>query len=314
MEMHQIRYFLAVCEHRNFTRAAEICHVAQPSLTRAIKLLEEEFGGLLFHRERANTHLSDLGRLMLPYLQQVHDQSQAAKRTALELAAGQRQQLRLGIMCTIAPTLVLDLIDTVRRKHPAVELLMIDDSAQTLEEKLLAGELQAAIYCIPGEEPNDRLHYIELFREAFMIALAAGHRLADRQEIRVRDLDGENYVNRRNCEIYQYASAVFAAQNAQCPMIYGSERDDWVLAMIAAGLGFGFIPEYSITHPGVVARRCVEPEFWRDVALVTVRGRPHSPAVGMLVRESLRQRWLGKESPVPGVPAPTEPDRRDFVA
>jgi LysR family hydrogen peroxide-inducible transcriptional activator len=313
MEMHQIRYFLAVCEHRNFTRAAEICHVAQPSLTRAIKLLEEEFGGLLFHRERANTHLSDLGRLMLPYLQQVHEQSQAAKKTALELAAGRRQQLRLGIMCTIAPTLVLDLIDTVRRKHPAVELLMLDDSAQTLEEKLLAGELQAAIYCIPGEEPNDRLHYIELFREAFMIALAAGHRLADRQEIRVRELDGENYVNRRNCEIYQYASAVFTAQNAQCPMIYGSERDDWVLAMIAAGLGFGFIPEYSITHPGVVARRCVEPEFWRDVSLVTVRGRPHSPAVGMLVRESLRQRWLGKEASASDIP-PDEPDRRDIVA
>ena len=59
MEMHQIRYFLAVCEELNFTRAAETCHVAQPSLTRAIKLLEEELGGPLFHRERARTHLTE---------------------------------------------------------------------------------------------------------------------------------------------------------------------------------------------------------------------------------------------------------------
>ncbi|HMG51308.1 MAG TPA: LysR family transcriptional regulator [Inquilinus sp.] len=295
MEMHQIRYFLAVCDQLNFTRAAEVCHVAQPSLTRAIKLLEEELGGPLFHRERANTHLSELGRMLLPYLQQVYDQTQAAKKTALELTTGKRLQLRLGIMCTIAPAIVLDLIETVRKRYPALELMMVDASARALEEQLLAGELEAAIYCIPGERANERLHYIDLFREFFMIAIPAGHDLADRSEIRVRDLDGESYVNRRNCEIYECASAVFAAQNVRCPMIYSSERDDWVLAMIAAGLGFGFIPKYSITHPGVVARACVEPEFWRDVSLVTVRGRPHSPALGMLVRESMRMQWLGKE-------------------
>ena len=73
MEMHQVRYFLAVADELNFTRAAERCHVAQPSLTRAIKLLEEELGGPLFHRERANTHLSELGCMVKPYL--VLDQS-----------------------------------------------------------------------------------------------------------------------------------------------------------------------------------------------------------------------------------------------
>ena len=68
MELHQVRYFLAVCRTLNFTRAAEDCNVAQPSLTRAIQKLEEEFGGLLFHRERANTHLTELGRAMQPLL------------------------------------------------------------------------------------------------------------------------------------------------------------------------------------------------------------------------------------------------------
>ena len=67
MEMHQVRYFLALCEELNFTRAAERCNVAQPSLTRAIKQLEEELGGALFHRERANTHLSELGRTLSPF-------------------------------------------------------------------------------------------------------------------------------------------------------------------------------------------------------------------------------------------------------
>src|SRR5690348_15263355 len=83
MEMHQIRYFVAVAQELNFTRAAERCNVAQPSLTRAIKLLEEEFGGSLFHRERSRTHLSELGQIVYPYLKQVHDQAQLVREQAL---------------------------------------------------------------------------------------------------------------------------------------------------------------------------------------------------------------------------------------
>src|SRR5262249_52209677 len=80
--MHQVRYFLTLCQELNFTRAAEKCNVAQPALTRAIKLLEDEFGGLLFHRERARTHLSELGQAVRPYLEEVQRQSQQAKRLA----------------------------------------------------------------------------------------------------------------------------------------------------------------------------------------------------------------------------------------
>src|SRR5918993_3827797 len=110
MEMHQIRYFLAVCEELNFTRAAERCNVAQPSLTRAIKLLEEELGGPLFHRERSNTHLSELGRMVKPYLEQVYDQAQEAKRQALEFTRLKKTSLKLGVMCTIQPNQLIELV------------------------------------------------------------------------------------------------------------------------------------------------------------------------------------------------------------
>ena len=85
MEMHQVRYFLAVADLLNFTKAANSCNVSQPSLTRAIKLLEEEFGGQLFHRERANTHLTELGRTVRPHLQQVYDKAHTAKQLAKDL-------------------------------------------------------------------------------------------------------------------------------------------------------------------------------------------------------------------------------------
>jgi LysR family hydrogen peroxide-inducible transcriptional activator len=73
--------------------------------------------------------------------------------------------------------------------------------------------------------------------------------------------------------------------------VYESERDDWILAMAAAGLGIGFMPEHCVSRSGVVARPLVAPEFWRDVALVSVRGRPHSPAVGASVAEAMRLQW-----------------------
>ena len=88
MEMHQIRYFLAAARTLNFTQAAEECHVAQPSLSQAIKKLEEELGGLLFRRERALTHLTDLGRMVLPLLSQCYDSALAAKELAVSIRRG----------------------------------------------------------------------------------------------------------------------------------------------------------------------------------------------------------------------------------
>jgi DNA-binding transcriptional LysR family regulator len=96
MEMHQVRYFLAVAEELNFTRAAECCNVSQPSLTRAIKILEEELGGPLFHRERANTHLFELGRMVRPYLAQVYEQAQTAKREAKDSSSLRRPSSSSG--------------------------------------------------------------------------------------------------------------------------------------------------------------------------------------------------------------------------
>src|SRR5688572_11805595 len=150
MEMHQIRYFLAVCEELNFTRAAERCNVAQPSLTRAIKLLEQELGGQLFHRERANTHLSELGRMVKPYLEEVFAQAQAAKRQALDFTKLKKTTLKLGVMCTIQPDELLELIAGIQARHPGIELEIIDASAAQLEDRLLNGALEVAIYCIPG--------------------------------------------------------------------------------------------------------------------------------------------------------------------
>jgi LysR family transcriptional regulator, hydrogen peroxide-inducible genes activator len=292
MEMHQIRYFFALCEELNFTEAAKRCQVSQPALTRAIRKLEEEFGGPLFHRERANTHISELGRTVLPYLRQVYQGAESAKRQADDFVRLQKTPLRLGLMCTIAPALLLDLVNAVQIRHPGVALQILDAAAPSLRDRLLGGDLEVAIYALPEVPQDDRLHYLSLFREQFMIVMHLQHRLAAQSEVKVRDLDGERYLSRVHCEYGGPADRIFDDQRVDCATVYESERDDWILAMAAAGLGIGFMPQHCVNHPAVVARPLVAPEFWRDVALVTVRGRPHSPAVGALVAEAMRRQWV----------------------
>src|SRR6266487_2742508 len=125
MEMHQVRYFLAVADELNFTRAATKCNVSQPSLTRAIKLLEGELGGPLFHRERANTHLSELGRTVQPHLAQIYEEQQAAKQLARDFTKLRRTTLKLGVMCTVAPTQLIELVSSIQSRHPGVELAIV---------------------------------------------------------------------------------------------------------------------------------------------------------------------------------------------
>jgi DNA-binding transcriptional LysR family regulator len=293
MEMHQVRYFLAVCQELNFTRAAEKCHVAQPALTRAIKLLEDEFGGPLFHRERARTHLSELGQAVRPYLEEVQRQSQQAKRLATSFIELKGTPLKLGVMCTIGPGNFVGLLSSLQLQYPGIELQIMDAGAGELQARLLDGSLEAAIYCWP-DRIDERLHCLPLFRERFFIVLGRQHRLAANNAVRVSDLNGERYLNRINCEQVNLAHDVFARHGTKVERVYRSDRDDWILAMVAGGLGFGFMPQYSIAErPDIVVRPLIEPEFWREVSLVTVRGRPYSPAVGALAREAMRTQSCG---------------------
>jgi DNA-binding transcriptional LysR family regulator len=293
MEMHQIKYFLAVAEQLNFSRAAKACKVSQPSLSRAIKALETELGGALFHRERSHTHLTDLGQMVLPHLEQTYQGAAAAKRISHELAQMTKVPLKLGIMSTISPDEIVPLIGALKQRYDGLELQLSDANAFALRDRLIAGELEAVIYALPGEEPNDRTHVMPLFDERMVLAVHRDHRLANAPGFPVAEMNGESYIHRMNCEFAGFADRILAEKGVTCSPTYWSERDDWTLAMVAAGLGFAFMPANAVHHPGVIGVPLVEPEFWRRVNLVTVRGRKHSPGIGALVREALRKQWFG---------------------
>jgi LysR family hydrogen peroxide-inducible transcriptional activator len=303
MELHQARYFLAVCNDLNFTRAAKKCNVAQPSLTRAIQLLKKEFDGYLFNRKRPSIELTDLGTRVRPYLEEFWRTASTAKQIAREYSASAPKELNLAIMCTIAPKLLLQMLSLFRTNHPEIRMQLTDGEAQVLEEKLINLQIEAAIYCRPDHrEPDPRLNYLPLFKEQMMIILPEGHRLSKQHSIRIRDLAGEQYVQRVFCEfgdMIDFRNMVDKSSDAhstRCDVAYKSDRDDWILGMVASGFGFGFLPRHSIIHDGIVARPLVDPEYWRNIHLVTVRDKPQPHSVRALVREAMRTEWANEEA------------------
>jgi DNA-binding transcriptional LysR family regulator len=294
MEMHQIRYFLAVAEILNFTRAAEKCHVSQPALTRAIQTLEDELGGPLFHRERNHTHLTELGKMMHPYLTQVLAQSEAAKERAKGFANLKEAPLHVGVMCTIGPGKLIELFAGFRERNAGIDVNLRDATAETLTTWLAAGELDLAIFGVPSAI-DERFHALDLFEEQFLIGVCRTHRFAKLNAVRAADMHEERYLARTNCEYWDFMRDLYLSKGVKLNVPYRSERDDWVQAMACAGLGVTFIPEHAVTIESLVTRPLIEPEVRRTIKLVTVRGRPQSPAVGAFVREAMR--WRNKFAP-----------------
>jgi DNA-binding transcriptional LysR family regulator len=290
VELHEIRYFLALGKTLNFTKAAEMCNVSQPALTRAIQKMEDELGGLLFSRERNNTHLTELGRMLEPHLTEVLTRTQAAKETANRFLRLDSAQLRLGVMCTIGPVLFVSFLSRFRADNPGIEITLTEAVPNRLCDLLVKGELDVALIARPDGFAAP-LQPQPLYRERFVIACSAGHPFARRNAVRVAELDGQDYLARINCEFFDTLRDTCHANGSHMLGAFRSEREDWILTMVAAGMGVCFLPEYSNTIPGVISRPVIEPSIAREVCLVTVAGRRWSSPVSAFVRAVKQYRW-----------------------
>ncbi|MGE3581428.1 MAG: LysR family transcriptional regulator substrate-binding protein, partial [Hyphomonadaceae bacterium] len=214
----------------------------------------------------------------------------AARAEAKNAKGMQSVRMKLGAMCTLSPSIMSDFIVGFQRKNEGVNVHVRDGNAQTLVQKLSAGDMEIGVLAFP-EALDDRFHVMPLFQERFVCVLPKEHPLAAKNAVTAQDLDNQPYVNRVACEYIDFAAQQFAALGVNIRIVFRSERDDWVLSMVRAGLGWAFYPEFSPIPDDVVVRPLVEPEFVRTVSLVTVRGRPHSPAVGAFVRAARAHQW-----------------------
>ena len=292
MEMHQLRYAIAAARTLSFTRAAEQCHVTQPALTAAVKKLEAQLGGPLFHRERNRLRLTEFGRQMEPLLAGVLERAEAERSAAESLRLLNQPPVRVGVMPTLGPVRLAAFLASFERSHPGVEVAIREGRPAELAAWLEADALDAAILN-PLDAPGEVWRVEPLYTERYVVPLPADHPLRARDALALGDLAGQPYVDRLACEMRERVMAVCGQRGVELYARFRSEREDWVQAMVAANLGFAFMPEHSITHPGAIQRPLADPVVERTVALATMPGRPHAPAVAAFMRAARSFRWLG---------------------
>lgn len=290
MEMHQVRYFLAVCRTLNFTKAADECNVAQPSLTRAIQKLEEEFGGLLFHRERANTHLTELGKAMLPHLERTFEAARTAKQLATKFMRGDVAHLRLGVCNSVEPRVLTGVLQNVRNGIPNFELTMGAGSQAKLIDEALGGDIDLVIFGHEMEMP-ERLRTWALFRENMRLILPDTHEFAKLDVVPLARLEKTDFVERPQCPAFDRLRELCRAAGITLNFPHRAESETQLQSLVRAGFGFGLAPQSIALQPGLVARPIDGADIQRVVGLGTVSGRKFSAASDAFVKLARSRAW-----------------------
>lgn len=290
MELQQIRYFLAIQEHGGFSRAAQACDASQPALTAAIKKLEAEIGAPVFHREGRRLVLTELGRMVKPHLEQVLAGTQTAREIARNFTLLRQAPLRVGVMTTIGPVRVSRYFRRFHQTHPGVELTVRDAALPVLLHELENGELDLVLASSP-EGLGDPFRAEPLYRERYVVVFPPGHRFERLNAITLADVAGEDYVDRLACELRESVMAACGQRKVDLYAAFRSEREDWIESMVLAGLGFAFMPEYSVRLTGLQHRPLVDPPVERTVLIADVRGRQRSAATRLFVEGIRAYKW-----------------------
>jgi DNA-binding transcriptional LysR family regulator len=279
IELHQLRYFVAVAEERHFTKAARGLRVAQPSVSRAIRVLEEELGTPLFHRMKGNVALTPAGLVLLPWARRVLGDVDGATGEVRELADLRRGRLAVGATPSLTTTLLPPALAKFHAAYPGIELVVHEAGSRDLVAELEQGALDVALVIMPLRPADDTLETSPLLREELVVAVAHGHPFASRKTVPIAELKAQPLVMFRDGYDLR-ASTITACRRAGFEPTFALEGGemDGVLRFTAAGLGVAVVPSLVIDPAGPLkAVRLAEP-LTRTIGFANRRDRRLSRA------------------------------------
>jgi len=276
VQLHQLTYVLAVAEERHFTRAAERLHLAQPSLSRQVRLLERELGVLLFHRGPGQglVTLTSDGEALMPFVRRVVADVEATSAEARALRGMARGRLSIGATPSLITRVLAPALVEFHASHPGIDLLVVEAGSRELVRQLASGEVDLALVVLPITDPL--VATVALFDDPLVLAVAPDHPLAGRHRVGVTELDGLALVMFR--EGYDLRAVTLAAcrDAGVTPRLVsqGGEMDG-VLAFVAAGLGAAVVPAIAMPAGSTLsAIPFKRPGLSRTVALAHREDRP----------------------------------------
>jgi DNA-binding transcriptional LysR family regulator len=283
MEMHQVRYFLAVARVLNFTRAADECNVTQPSLTRAIKQLEAELGGDLFRRERPAAQLTELGLRMHPLLTQCYEAAVGARQLASSFRSGEVGALRIALTHSVDLSLLIPYLDQIKRLFNRLEFRFLRGNSAEVGEFLKKGEAELGIAAEIDQE-WERLDSWPLFTEDFQLVVNRRHPFADRSDITFEDLQSQQLLSRTYCEHAGKLNASLQSHGIDVEHCHeiSSERD--LIELVEADIGVAVVPR-SASTPETLTRATIDGlDVRRTVSLYGVAGRERTAVASAVMR------------------------------
>ncbi|MBX3651311.1 MAG: hydrogen peroxide-inducible genes activator [Burkholderiales bacterium] len=251
MTLTELRYIVAVARERHFGRAAETCFVSQPTLSVAVKKLEEELGVQLFERGSGEITVTPAGNRVVEQAQRVLEESEKIRNLAKTSGDPLEGPLKLGVIFTIAPYLLPQLIPVLRRRAPKMPLVLEENYTATLSERLKRGDIDAAVVALPFSEPG--ITVTPLYDEPFVVAMAKTHPWAGRKSIPADELARESLLllGTGHCFRDQVLNACpalnrsSATQGTLQKTVEGSSLET-IRLMVASGMGLTVLPASAI--------------------------------------------------------------------
>jgi len=285
MELHQLRYLVAVARTGNFSRAAAQCHVSQPSLSQQIQKLEDELGERLFDRLKTRARLTPAGEAVHERAVRILAEVEAARREAGESQALTRGSVAVGVLPTIAPYLLPRVLPGFRTAFPGLTTVLQEDTTAQLLGWLAACELDLAIVSLPVTDK--RVETETLFSEELRLALPPQHPLVKRPVIRLADLEAERFILMKEGHCLGDQVLDFCHRRDFHPQVLcRSAQIETIRALVQAGLGVSLIPAMACQagQPPQLVYRSLSPPPRRAVVAVWLRARPLGRAAGAFLQ------------------------------
>jgi LysR family hydrogen peroxide-inducible transcriptional activator len=303
MELHQLRYFVAVAELGHFTRAAERCLVAQPSLSQQISKLERELGQPLFERLGRVVRLTDAGRTLYDQAVSILASVEEAKRQVADGCGEPGGVVAVGAIPTVAPFLLPPRVSAFQRRFPRSRVILYEDLTAHVIDNCLRGELDVGVLALPVIDT--RLHVEPLFEEELLLALPADHALVKKRRVTTRDLDGQPFILLSEMHCLGEQVVAFCNQESCSPfMVCRSAQLLTLQEFVSAGHGISLLPAMACAldrDEQRVYRRLSGTVPTRTLALIWHRQRYQRPVVRRFI-EMMREEV--------GRPAVSAPRRR----
>jgi LysR family hydrogen peroxide-inducible transcriptional activator len=245
MEFHQLRYVCAIADTGNFSRAAERCQIAQPSLSQQVLKLEEDLGAKLFDRLGRSVRLTEAGRAFIPHARAVLEQMEAARLSVADKNADLRGCVAAGVIPTVAPYLIPSYTTAFAKNYPDAKLRIVEDTTSVLVAGLRDLSLDVAILALPLRHKD--LELFPIRTEPLFAVMRRDHPRASAESLALKDLRGESFVMLRDGHCFRDLSIATCTRARITPNIaFESGQFSSLLGMVAAGVGVSLVPEMAI--------------------------------------------------------------------